>query len=139
MRSTVCPGREFSHKLDAQLNSISSAPSAVERSEYSCGAIQQYLAPGTWHVRPRTRVYQNQEITAVAQPLLQAYRPARGRRAVRSCALCYTRVAMHGINFPSARVIVVVLPLPSVLDVFPSVQPTTIVKVCIQFAGFEQN
>ena len=53
--------------------------------------------------------------------------------------LCYTRVAMHGRSFPSARVIVVVLPLPSVLNVFPSVEPTTIVNVCIQFAGFEQN
>ena len=53
--------------------------------------------------------------------------------------LCYTRVAMHGISFPSARVIVVVVLLPSVLDVFPSGEPTTIVKVCIQFAGFEQN
>ena len=53
--------------------------------------------------------------------------------------LCYTRVAMHGRSFPSARVIVVVLTLPSVLNVFPSVEPTTIVNVCIQFAGFEQN
>ena len=53
--------------------------------------------------------------------------------------LCYTRVAMHGRSFPSARVIVVVLPLPSVLNVFQSVEPTTIVNVCIQFAGFEQN
>ena len=51
--------------------------------------------------------------------------------------LCYTRVAMHGRSFPSARVIVVVPPLPSVLNVFPSVEPTTIVNVCIQFAGFE--
>ena len=49
------------------------------------------------------------ETTAVGQPLLQAYRPARGRRAVRSCA-CYTRVAMHGRSFPSAGVIVVVVP-----------------------------
>ena len=32
--------------------------------------------------------------------------------------LCYTRVAMHGRSFPSARVIVVVLPLPSVLTYF---------------------
>ena len=120
------------------------------------------------------------ETTAVDQPLLQAYRPARGRRGVRSCAsvipvsLCtgeafrprdhssrtastaslstgkgtscgplvclyYTRVVMHGKSFPSARVIVVVLALPSVLNVFPSVEPTTIVNVCIQFAGFEQN
>ena len=46
---------------------------------------------------------------------------------------------MHGRSFQSARVIVVVLPLPSVLDVFPSVEPTTIVIICIQFAGFEQN
>ena len=53
--------------------------------------------------------------------------------------LCYARVAMHWRSFPSARVIVVVLPLPSVLNVFPSVEPTTIVNVCIQFAGFEQN
>ena len=53
--------------------------------------------------------------------------------------LCYTRVAKNGRSFPSARVIVVVLPLPSVLNVFPSVEPTTIVNVCIQFAGFEQN
>ena len=53
--------------------------------------------------------------------------------------LCYTRVAMHGRSFPSARVIVVVLPLPSVLNVLPSVEPTTIVNVCIQFAGFKQN
>ena len=53
--------------------------------------------------------------------------------------LCYTRFAMHGRSFPSATVIVVVLPLPPVLYVFPSVEPSTIVKVCIQFAGFEQN
>ena len=54
--------------------------------------------------------------------------------------LCCTRVAMHGRSFPSPRVIVVVLPLPSVLNVFPSVEPTTIiVNVCIQFAGFERN
>ena len=53
--------------------------------------------------------------------------------------LCYTRVAMHGRSFQFARVIVIVLPLPSVLDVFPSVEPTTIVNVCIQFAGFEQK
>ena len=45
--------------------------------------------------------------------------------------LCYTRVAMHGRSFPSARVVVVVLPLSSVLNVFPSVEPTTIVNVCI--------
>ena len=45
--------------------------------------------------------------------------------------LCYTRVAMHGRSFPSARVIV--------LNVFPSVEPTTVVHVCIQFAGFEQT
>ena len=53
--------------------------------------------------------------------------------------LCYTRVAMHARSFPSTRVIVVVLPLPSLLDVFPSVEPTTIVNICIQLAGFEQN
>ena len=53
--------------------------------------------------------------------------------------LCYPRVAMHRRSFPSARVIVVVLPLPSVLKICPSVEPTTIVKTCIQFAGFEQN
>ena len=53
--------------------------------------------------------------------------------------LCYTRVAMHGRSFPSARMFVVVLPLPSVLNVFPSVEPNTIVNVRIQFAGFEQN
>ena len=76
--------------------------------------------------------------TAVDQPLLQAYRPARERRAVRSCASCYTRVAMHGRSFPSARVIVVALPLPPVLNVFPSVA-TTIVNACVQVAGFEQN
>ena len=29
--------------------------------------------------------------------------------------------------------------LPSILNVFPSVEATTIVNVCIQFAGFEQN
>ena len=46
---------------------------------------------------------------------------------------------MHGRSFPSARVIAVVLPLPYVLNVLPSVEPTTIVNVCIQFAGFEQN
>ena len=28
---------------------------------------------------------------------------------------------------------------PSVLNVFPSVEGTTTVNVCIQFAGFEQN
>ena len=54
-------------------------------------------------------------------------------------SLCYTRVAMYGRSFPSARAIVVVLPLASVLNVFPSVEPTAIVNVCIQFAGFEQN
>ena len=43
--------------------------------------------------------------------------------------LCYIRVAMHGRSFPSARVIVVVLPLLSVLNVFPSVDPTNIVNV----------
>ena len=53
--------------------------------------------------------------------------------------LYYIRAAMHGRIFPSARVIVVVLPLPSVLNVFPSVEPTTIVNVCSQFAGFEQT
>ena len=53
--------------------------------------------------------------------------------------LCCNRVAVLGRSFPSARVIVVVLPLPSVLNVFPSVEPTTIVSVCVQFAGFEQN
>ena len=53
--------------------------------------------------------------------------------------LCYTRVAMHGRSFPSARVIVVVLPLPSVLNVFSSVEPTTVVNVCGPFAGFEQS
>ena len=41
-------------------------------------------------------------------------------------------------SFQSARVIVV-LPLPSVLNVFPSLEPSAIVKVCIQFAGFEHN
>ena len=61
-----------------------------------------------------------------------------GCRADRSRA-CYTPVAMHGRSFQSARVIVDVLPLPSVLDVFPSVKPTTIVSMCIQFTGFEQN
>ena len=79
------------------------------------------------------------ETTAVDQPLLQAYRPAGGTSCGPLVCLCYTRVAMHGRSFQSARVIVVVLPLPFVLDVFPSVEPTTIVNVCIQFAGFEQN
>ena len=41
--------------------------------------------------------------------------------------LWFTRVAMHGSSFPS------------VLNVFPSVEPHTIVNVCNQFAGFEQN
>ena len=53
--------------------------------------------------------------------------------------LCYTRAATHASGFQSARVIVVVLPLPSVQDVFPSLEPTAIVNTCIQFAGFEQN
>ena len=53
--------------------------------------------------------------------------------------LCYTRVTMHGRSFPSARVMVVVLPMPFALNVFPSVEPITIVNVCIHFAGFEQN
>ena len=79
------------------------------------------------------------ETTAVDQLLLQAYRPAGGTSCGPLVCLCYTRVAMHGRSFPSARVIVVVLPLPSVVNVFPSVEPTTIVKVRIQFAGFEQN
>ena len=35
--------------------------------------------------------------------------------------LCYIRVAMHARSFPSAGVIIVVLTLPSVLNVFPSV------------------
>ena len=61
-------------------------------------------------------------------------------RSVRvSLLYIHTRVAMHGRSFPSARVIVVVVPLPSVLNVFPSVESTTIVNVCVQFAGFEQN
>ena len=53
--------------------------------------------------------------------------------------LWYTRVAMYGRSFQFARVIVVVLPLPSVVDVFPSVEPTSIVDACFQFARFEQN
>ena len=53
--------------------------------------------------------------------------------------LRYSHVAMLGRSFPSARVMVVVLPLPSVLNIFPSVEPTTIVNDCIQFAGFKQN
>ena len=65
--------------------------------------------------------------------------PGKGTSCGPLVCLYYTRVAMHGRSFPSARVIVVVLPLPSVLNVFPSVDPTTIVKVCIQFVGFEQN
>ena len=42
--------------------------------------------------------------------------------------LCYTRVAMHGRSFQSARVIVA-LSLPPVLNIFQSVEPTTIVSV----------
>ena len=79
------------------------------------------------------------ETTAVDQPLLQAYRPAKGTSCGPLVCLCYTSVAMHGRSLLSARVIVVVLPLPSVLNVFPSIEPTTIVNICIQFAGFEQN
>ena len=79
------------------------------------------------------------ETTAVHQPLLQAYQSAGGTSCRPLVCLCYTRVAMHGRSFQSARVIVVVLPLPSLLDVFPSVEPTTIVNICIQLAGFEQN
>ena len=67
--------------------------------------------------------------------------PSTGKGTLCGPPVClrYTRVAVHGRSFPSARVIVVVLPFPSVLNVFPSVEPTTIVNVCIQFAGFEQN
>ena len=65
--------------------------------------------------------------------------PGKGTSCGPLVCLYYTRVAMHGRSFPSARVIVVVLPLPSVLNVFPSVEPTTIVNVCIQFANFEQT
>ena len=71
------------------------------------------------------------ETTAVHQPLLQAYQSAGGTSCGPLVCLCYTRVAMHGKSFQSARVIVVVLPLPSVLDVVPSVEPTTIVNICI--------
>ena len=46
--------------------------------------------------------------------------------------ICYALVAIHGRSVPSVRVIVVVLPLPSALNVFPSVEPTTIVNVCIR-------
>ena len=76
------------------------------------------------------------ETTAVDQPLLQAYRSAKGTSCGPLVCLCYTRVAIHGRSFQSARVIVVVLPLPSVLDVFPSVEPITIVKVCTLFRRF---
>ena len=79
------------------------------------------------------------ETKAVDQPILQAYRSAGGTSCGPLVCLFYTRVAMHGKSFQSARVIVVVLSLPSVLNVFPSVEPTNIVNVCIQFAGFEQN
>ena len=90
--------------------------------------------------KPQQAVAVETTAAAVDQPLLQAYRSAGGT----SCGplvvcLCYTRVAMHGRSFQSARVIVVVLPLPSVQDVFPSLEPTAIVNTCIQFAGFEQN
>ena len=61
-----------------------------------------------------------------------------GRRADRSCVSVIPVSLCTGEAF-SPRVIVVVLPLPSVLDVFPSVEPTTIVNACIQLTGFEQN
>ena len=77
--------------------------------------------------------------TAVDQPLLQAYRSARGTSCGSFVCLCCTCVDVHGRSFQSARVIVFVLPMPSVLDVFPSVEPTTIVNVCMKLAGFEQN
>ena len=67
------------------------------------------------------------ETTGVDKPLLQAYRPARGRRAVRSCA---SVIPVSICTGEAKRVIVVVLPLPYVLNVFPSVEPTTIVNVC---------
>ena len=80
----------------------------------------------------------SRETTAVDQTLLQAYRPARGRRAVRSCvsvipvSLC-TGEAFRPREWSSWS------PLAFCPNVFPSVEPTTIVNVCIQFAGFEQN
>ena len=74
---------------------------------------------------------------AVDQPLLQAYRLAGGTSYSPLVCLCYTRAAMHGRRFRSARVIVALLRMPSVLNVFPSAEPSTIAKVCIQFAGFE--
>ena len=79
------------------------------------------------------------ETTAAHQPLLQAYQSVGGTSCGPLVCLCYTRVAKHGRSFQSARVIVVVFPLPSVLHVFPSVEPTTIVNICIKFAGFELN
>ena len=79
------------------------------------------------------------ETTAVHQPLPQAYQSAGGTSCGPLVCLCYTRVAIHRRSFQSARVIVVVLPFPSVLDVFSSVEPTTVVNVCTQFSGVEQN
>ena len=76
------------------------------------------------------------ETTAVHQPLLQAYQSAGGTSCRLLVCLCHARVAMHGRSFRTASVIVVVFPLPSVLDVFPSVEPTAIVNVCTQFLRF---
>ena len=70
------------------------------------------------------------ETTAVHQPLLQAYQSAGGTSCGPLVCICYTRVR----SFQSVGVMVV-LSLPSALDVFPSVEPTTIVNICIQFAG----
>ena len=51
------------------------------------------------------------ETTAVGQPLLQAYRPARGRRAVCSCASVIPVSLCTGEGF-RPRELVVVAPLP---------------------------
>ena len=77
------------------------------------------------------------ETTAVDQPLLQAYRPARGCGAVRSCASVIPVSLCTGEAFRPREWSL--SPLAFCPNVFPSVEPTTIVNVCIQFAGFEQN
>ena len=76
------------------------------------------------------------ETTAVHQPLLQAYQSAGGNvvRTARVPLLYPCRYAREKLSVRESD-----RRCSSLEAVFPSVEPTAIGKVCIQFAGFEQN